>query len=89
MGNSLVFGQFAELLLLFSWILTHHCTTSLMNEEDLSNDVRSKGIGRTTADTLDDSAGEEAVVGPSFATPYATSTEDSQAYEDDRSASKG
>jgi hypothetical protein len=33
--------------------LTYHGTTSLVHEEDLSNDIRSKGVGSATSNAIE------------------------------------
>lgn len=69
--------------------LTYHGTTSLVDKEDLANDVRGKSIGCTAANALEESSSEQAVVRLGFACPYRGCTEDGKANKDDRTASEG
>jgi len=55
------YGQFNSSHPSTSW-LTYHSTTSLVDKEDLTNDIGGKGIGGTTTNTLEDPSSEQTVV---------------------------
>jgi hypothetical protein len=42
--------------------LTYHSTTSLVNKEDLANNIRGESIGSTATDALEESSSEQTVV---------------------------
>lgn len=69
--------------------LTYHSTTSLVDEEDLADDIWGKSIGCTTTYSLEESSSKQAVVGLGFACPYRCRTENGKANKDDRTTSKG
>ena len=60
-----------------------------MNKEDLTNNIRCKGISGATTDTLEESSSKKTVVGVGFTSPHRCGAKDGKADKDDRTTSKG